>query len=100
MNDKFFDRPVFVKDGKFTIVEIASIGDALDFLDEWPADLQGLLYETTRRVCTSAHDGSHPLNAARDTFAKWAKSANILEDVASVPAWMNGPKSGSGGIPT
>ncbi|WP_011579013.1 MULTISPECIES: DUF982 domain-containing protein [Chelativorans] len=100
MKDKIFDSPVFVKDGKFTIVEIASLGDALDFLDEWPIELQDVLYETTMRVCMSAHDGGHPLNAARDTFAKWAKSANILEDVALMPAWMTGPKSGPGGVLT
>lgn len=43
MNDKFFGSPVFVKDGQFTIAEIASIADALDFLDEWPLELQDIL---------------------------------------------------------
>lgn len=99
MDDKLFDRPIFVNVGKFTIVEIASIRDAIDFLDEWPAELQDPLHETTMSVCTSAHRGSHPLSSARDAFAKWAKAVNILEDIASVPAWMTGPKSGPGGTP-
>lgn len=99
MNDRFFDSPVFVKDGQFTIVEIASIADALDFLDEWPNELQDVVYETTKRVCQSAHDGHHPLTSARDAFARWAKSANILEDIAPIPAWMTGPKPGPGGVP-
>lgn len=98
MNDKIFDSSVFVKDGRFTIAEIASIADALDFLDEWPTELQDILYQTTKRICHSAHDGRHPLDAARNAFAQWAKSANILEDIAPIPAWMTGPKSGPGGV--
>lgn len=98
MNDKLFDRPVFVKGGSFTIIEIASLHDAIDFLDEWPAELQDVPYETIRRACYSALDGGHPLGSARDNFAKWAKAANILEDIASIPAWMTWPKSGPGGI--
>lgn len=98
MDDKFFDNPIFVKHGKFTIVEVASIRDAIDFLDEWPAQQQDPLHETTMRVCISAHKGNHPLSSARDAFAKWAKAANILEDISSVPAWMTGPKSGPGGV--
>ena len=98
MNDKIFDSSVFVKDGRFTIAEIASIADALDFLDEWPIELQDILYQTTKRICHSAHDDRYPLDAARNAFAQWAKSANILEDIAPIPAWMTGPKSGPGGV--
>jgi hypothetical protein len=98
MNDKLFESPVFVKDGNFTIVEIASLRDAIDFLDEWPVELRDVPYETIQRACYSALDRSHPLSTARDNFAKWAKAANILEDIASIPAWMTGTKSGPGGV--
>ncbi|MBN9034283.1 MAG: DUF982 domain-containing protein [Rhizobiales bacterium] len=98
MNDKLFDSPVFVKDGSFTIVEIASIRDAIDFLEEWPVELQDVPYETISRACYSALDGSYPLSSARDNFVKWAKAANILEELSSVPAWMTGPQSGPGGV--
>jgi hypothetical protein len=98
VNDKLFDSPVFVKGGSFTIIEIASLRDAIDFLEEWPVELQNVPYETILRACYSALDGSHPLSSARDNFAKWAKAVNILEDLPSVPAWMTGPKSSSGGI--
>lgn len=94
MNDKLFDSPVFVKGGNFTIVEIASLRDAIDFLEEWPVELKNLPYETILRACYSALDGSHPLSSVRDNFAKWAKAANILEDLPSIPAWMTGPRSG------
>ena len=59
MNDKLFDSPVFVKGGKFTIVEIASLHDAIDFLDEWPVELQDVPYTTIRRALFSAL-GWHP----------------------------------------
>lgn len=98
MSDKRFDSPVFVKNGQFTIMEIASIGDALDFLDEWPIELQDAVYKATVQVCHSAYGGSDPINSAREAFTRWAKSANILEDVGPIPAWMAGPKSGGGGI--
>lgn len=98
MNDKIFETPVFVKGGSFTIVEITSLHDAIDFLDEWPLELQDVPFETIRRACCSALDGSYPLGSARENFAKWAKAANILEDIASIPAWMTGPKSGTGGV--
>lgn len=98
MNDKIFESAIFVKDGPFTIVEIASIDDAIDFLDEWPIELQDVLHETTMRVCHSAHDGRHPLSSARDAFVEWAKSTDVLEDIAPIPAWMTGPKSGPGGV--
>jgi hypothetical protein len=98
MNDKLFDSPVFVKGGSLTIVEIASLRDAIDFLEEWPIELQDVPYETILRACYSALDGNHPLSTARDNFARWARDANILEDLPSVPAWMTGPKSGPGGV--
>ncbi|MEQ1954869.1 hypothetical protein [Mesorhizobium sp. CN2-181] len=50
MNDELFDSPVFVKGGSFTIDEIASLRDAIDFLEEWPVELQNLPYETILRA--------------------------------------------------
>lgn len=98
MNDKTFEIPVYVKDGPFTIAEIATLEDALDFLEEWPVGLQDALHETTTRVCHSVYHGRDPLSLARNAFVEWAKATNILEDIAPVPAWMTGPKSGPGGV--
>lgn len=100
MIEDVFDRPVFVRSGKFTIPEIASIGDAVDFLDEWPQQLRDRNYEEVKRACLSALDGTPSLNAARNDFAKWAKAADILEELSSVPAWMTGAKPGPGGMLT
>jgi hypothetical protein len=35
MEDKSFGNPVFVRTGERLVQEIASVHDALDFLDEW-----------------------------------------------------------------
>jgi len=47
MSDRLFDSPVFVKDGPFLVREIASLGDAFDFLDQWPEHDRDLIHETT-----------------------------------------------------
>ena len=99
MSDRLFDSPVYVKDGSFVVEQIQSVADALDFLDEWPADQRGMMFEATELALHSAHDGRLPVTAARNAFAHWARSAGVLEDVSIAPAWMTGPKMGSGGIP-
>lgn len=98
MNDTHFDSPVFVKDGSIIIVEIASLRDAIDFLEEWSVDLQDDSYEAILRTCYAALDGGHPAGSARDGFAKWAKAANILEELSCAPVWMTAPNSGPGGV--
>ncbi|CCV08286.1 conserved hypothetical protein [Mesorhizobium metallidurans STM 2683] len=99
MNDKTFDNPVFVKDGQFIALEIACVADALDFLDEWPRNRRGPIYDTAKRACHRAHDGLVPVSVARDAFAGFARSVNILEDVSGVLPWMTAPNTGRGGIP-
>lgn len=55
MNDRSFAAPVYVKDGKHLIQEIQSLDDALDFLDEWPLNRRGPIYETALRACHRAY---------------------------------------------
>jgi hypothetical protein len=99
MHDKLFENPVFVESGPFTIREIASVNDALDFLDEWPDELRDLVFQTIHSTCLAAHDGRYPVAAAREAFAKWARRANIAADDAQNPAWMLAPgKTGYGGL--
>lgn len=40
MKDRIFDRPIFVKNGKFK-TEISGLTDALNFLEEWPKSRRG-----------------------------------------------------------
>jgi hypothetical protein len=99
MNDKAFGSPVFVKDSNTIVQEIAGLADALDYLDEWPANRRGTIYDTARRACVRAHDGLVPVSVAREAFAGWARSARILEDISAVLPWMAGHKPGRGGVP-
>jgi hypothetical protein len=99
MNDRRFNHPVFVKDGQMIVQEITCLEEALDFLDEWPSNRRGPIFDTARRACHRAFDGLLPPSVAREAFAGWARSARILEDVSNVLPWMTGHRSGRGGIP-
>jgi hypothetical protein len=99
MNDKSFDSPIFVKDGRFTVRQIETIHDALDFLDEWPKNQRGTLYETAVWACHSGHNGRLSIEAARQGFVGWARSIGILEEVSTAMPWMKTSRSGRGGVP-
>ena len=99
MSDTYFDSPVYVKDGGRLVRQIQSVADALDFLDEWPVDRRGMMFEVAEEALHSAHDGRFPITAARNAFASWASASRVLEDAQVAPAWMTGPKVGNGGVP-
>ncbi|MBZ9853582.1 DUF982 domain-containing protein [Mesorhizobium sp. CA13] len=98
MNDKMFDQPVLVKNGDFMIEEVACLEDAFDFLQNWPRNRRGPIFETALRACQRAYDGHVPVSLARDAFAGFARSARILEDVSTSIPWMAGVKTGRGGV--
>ncbi|MBN9255089.1 MULTISPECIES: DUF982 domain-containing protein [unclassified Mesorhizobium] len=93
MNDRTFDSPVFVRAGEGLVQEIACLGEAFDFLDEWPRHRRGVIYETAKRACQRAFDRQIPLTVARDAFAGFARSAKILEEVSTTVPWMVGVKT-------
>ena len=74
MNAKRFDCPVFVRYGDKLVQQIACLEDAFDFLDEWPEDRRGTIFETARRACHAAWDGRYPIDAARKAFEGWAQA--------------------------
>jgi hypothetical protein len=94
MSDRMFDSPVFVKSGNSIIQEIACLEDALEFLYEWSENRRDPIYDTALRACQRAFDSDYPRSAAREAFAGFAKSANILEDIAAPSAWMITPGAG------
>jgi len=96
MSDRLFDSPVFVKDGPYLVREIASIGDALDFLYEWPEYDRGLIYETAWKACCDSHDGIKPVEAVESAIRGFAKKTGILEEPEVALPWMKGKKSGGG----
>jgi hypothetical protein len=91
----YFDSPVFVKDGSRIVREIATLDDAIEFLDSWPHAHRDLIHETAWRTCCEAFDGHKPLSVAHAAFEGFARKAKILEDPASVMPWMNA-KAGGG----
>lgn len=100
MNDRTFDAPVYVRDGKHLIQEIRSLDDALDFLEDWPLNRRGPIYETAMRACNRAYSRDVPLDVARTAFIGFARSAGIHEWVDSLlPFPMIAQKSGRGGVP-
>jgi hypothetical protein len=95
MRDRLFDRPVFIKDGKILTREIASVMDALDYLEEMPEECRDLAYETVVRACWDVLDDVKPLVAAEKAFRRFAKRCGVLEDPGVLP-WMTAPGSSGG----
>lgn len=83
---KTFEIPVVVIGADVREHAIASVEDAIRFLETWPVYRRNVFYEAAKRLCHSAHDGLCPADAARNAFAKWAK----LEQISggAVPAWI------------
>jgi hypothetical protein len=98
MSQRSFDRPVLVKDGQVMVEEIESLAHAFDFLQRWPDDRRGPVYDTALRACQRAYDGQVPLAVARDAFAGFARSVKILEEISAAMPWMAGSKTGHGGV--
>jgi hypothetical protein len=98
MNDRTLDRPVFVRKGEFMVEEIECLADAFEFLQEWPNNRRGPIFDTAYRACQRAYDGQVPISVAREAFAGFARSAKILEDVSAAMPWMAAQKTGRGGV--
>lgn len=98
MNDRVFVLPVFVKSGKHLVQEICSLDEALDFLEEWPRNRRGPIYETALRACHRAYSREIPLDVARNAFVGFAKSASIYEQVETLPPFPAISRPGRGGV--
>jgi hypothetical protein len=73
VNERAFDVPVFVRSGEHYVQEICSLDDALDFLEEWPRNRQGPIYETALRACHRAYCRDVPIGVARGRFHRLCK---------------------------
>lgn len=96
MKDRMFDTPIFVRNGSQPLEEVAGIDDALVFLYEWPKRRRGPIYETALRACQRAFEGRCSRPIARQAFASFARSVDILEDVSNPLPWMTGQAPGRG----
>ena len=99
MSDRLFDSPIFVKDGKYLIREIACPADAIDFLYEWPHDDRDIIYEVAWSACCDAHSGQKPLIVAQNAFEGFARKRKIIEKPEVAMPWMNSHTSGGGRVP-
>lgn len=93
-----FEKPVFVSCPRQLIREISTPSDALDYLNEWPADRRDPVFSVVRRMCSRADDGVVATGTAEKAFVKWAKDNDVLEDIA-VASWIARLRSGHGGAP-
>lgn len=78
--------------------EIASLADAIDFLEEEPEDCRNIIHETALKACYDAHAGRKPLSAARQAFQGFAKRLAVLEDSTSAMQWIGACKSVTGKV--
>ena len=93
MNGYTFESPVLVYDGE-AIREIGGVWDAIEFMEEWPVQRRGLIYETALDACYAAHDGRKPLETARRALATWARRSEILANGPIAPAWFSQQEAG------
>lgn len=100
MKDRVFEAPVFVNDGKHQIQGIYSLDDALDFLENWPPNRRGPIYQTALRACHRAYSRDVSLDVARNALVGFARSAGVHEGGDSLlPIAMNARTTGRGGVP-
>ncbi|TIS18826.1 MAG: DUF982 domain-containing protein, partial [Mesorhizobium sp.] len=60
MNAEDFSSPIFVKRAAYIVQEIASLADAIDFLNDWPEQQKDLTHEAALTTCYDAYDGHKP----------------------------------------
>lgn len=88
MTDILLTRPVFVRRAAGLVQEIASVGDAMDFLENWSHQDRDLIHETALRTLIAVHDGQKPLEAARSAIEGFAKKKGILERPEEMMPWI------------
>ena len=84
MATTLFDRSLFVQRKRY-IEEVASLEDAFDLLEGWPADQRGVAHEVLMEACQQAHAGRFPLRAFRANLECFLKRANVLAKVQDLP---------------
>lgn len=78
-----FSSPIAIFGGIGMIQQVASVGDALAFLDRWPVNDNFEPRIAAHLICLSALDGDFAPDAARQAFNEFADAAGILIDEAA-----------------
>lgn len=71
--------PVTVTVGLSGSRDLLTIGDLLDFLDEWPPARRGPIRANVRRLCLAALAQEVSVEEAREAFVAFARMMNVLE---------------------
>jgi len=85
-----FSSPVSVLKGVGIPTIIWTVGEAFDFLNEWPAFRRNAAHILAMNACKAALSGEVGVDLAEEAFRGFAKRSNVL--IEDVPAR-------SGGIP-
>jgi len=84
MATTLFDRPLFVQ-RKHYVEEIASLEEAFDLLEDWPADRRGVPHDILMEACQAAADGQFPIAAIRLNLERFLRKAGVLAEIEKVP---------------
>lgn len=71
---------IWIKGGEFSLRDIASVPDAVDFLEEWPLDKRDPFFYLAENALQGAINGSIPIDQARDAFETFCDEAGILAE--------------------
>jgi hypothetical protein len=80
MKDRLFVQPVFVKVNTYMSREIASLMDAIDYLEDWPEERRDLMYETVVQAGYDVFEDRKPLETFEKAFAKFARKKGVAQD--------------------
>lgn len=70
--------PVLIKGPGFDLREIRSVAEAIDYLEEWPANARSPFWYLASNALRGAEDGSMQVEHARDAFEAFCKGSGVL----------------------
>lgn len=73
-----FTPNIWLKDGEFSLREILSVPDAVEFLEAWPLDKRNPFFYLAQNALQGAINGSIPLEEARESFETFCSEVGIL----------------------
>jgi len=79
-----FSSPVSVLKGIGIPTIVWTVGEAFDFLNEWPAFRRNAAYILAKNACKAALSGEVGVDLAEEAFRGFAKRSGIL--IEDVPA--------------
>jgi hypothetical protein len=69
---------VWIRDGEFSLREVVSVPDAVEFLDDWPQDKRNPFFYLAENAMQAAINGSISVDEAKEAFESFCNEAGIL----------------------